>query len=63
MKGNKYSQEIPENVFEQAQAKIAEAAELMKPYVTTLTSTEVRAACFMCLFCKTRTNPNNSPSK
>ncbi len=40
MKDNKHSQAIPESTLAQAQAKIAEAATLLQPYMLALTPTE-----------------------
>jgi len=38
MKDNKHSQAIPANILEQAQAKIVEAANLLKPYLLAITA-------------------------
>jgi hypothetical protein len=40
MKANKHNQAIPPEILSQAQAKIAEVATLLKPYLLALTPTE-----------------------
>ena len=40
MKANKHNQAIPAEILSQAQAKIAEVANLLKPYLLALTPTE-----------------------
>jgi hypothetical protein len=40
MKANKHNQAIPSEVLDQAQAKIVELANLLKPYLIALTPDE-----------------------